>query len=67
MPIETNLVLGGGKERVNLVNFFYQVDSISIKGTYPGYKNEKPKKMRFDPPTLTLIFLKNFTSVGKFL
>ena len=46
-------MLGGGKERVNLVNFFYQVDSISIKGTYPGYKNEKPKKMRFDPPTMT--------------
>ena len=27
-----------------LVNFFLQVDFISIKGTYPGYKNEKLKK-----------------------
>ena len=35
------------------------MDSISIKGTYPGYKNEKPKKMRFKPPRLTLSFWKN--------
>ena len=49
---------GGGLKQVNLVNFFWQVDSISIKGTFSGYKNEKPKKMRFNPPHLTLSFWK---------
>ena len=27
--------------------FFWQVYYISIKGTYPGYKNKKPKKNAF--------------------
>ena len=38
--------LGGGAKRVNLVNFFWKVDSISIKGTYPGRKNKKLKKKK---------------------
>ena len=33
------LGVGGVLKRVNLVNFFLQADSISIKGIYPGYKN----------------------------
>ena len=32
-------------------NFFFQADSISIKGIYPGYEIEKPKKMRLTPDT----------------
>ena len=41
------LVVGGGsKKRVNLVNLFYQVDSISIKGTYPGYKKKLKNKKK---------------------
>ena len=36
----------GGTLLVNLVNFFLQADSISIKGIYPGYENQKFKKMR---------------------
>ena len=66
-----SIVLGGGAKRVNLVNFFLQVDSISIKGTYPGYKNKKPRKMRFNPQHLTLSFwkclqvLKNFSKAQK--
>ena len=28
----THVILGGGSKWVNLVNFFWQVDSISIKG-----------------------------------
>ena len=43
------LLVGVWLKRVNLVNFFSQVDSIRIKGTYPGYENEKPKKVRLTP------------------
>ena len=44
--------LGGGVLKwVNQVKIFLQVDSISIKGIYPGYENEKPKKMRLTPDT----------------
>ena len=32
-------IVGGVLKRVNLVNFFLQADSISIKGIYPGYEN----------------------------
>ena len=39
----------GVLKRVNLVNFFLQADSISFKGIYPGYKNEKLKKNAIDP------------------
>ena len=43
----STIEVGGGKKRVNLVNLFCQVDSISIKGTYPGYDNKKTKKNAF--------------------
>ena len=59
--------LGGVLKRVNLVNFFLQVDSISIKGIYPGYENKEPKKMRLTPHMRDFKFLKIFTSVGNFL
>ena len=55
---------GGGAKLVNLVNFFWQVDSIIIKGTYQGYENENPKIMRFNPPHLTLSF-RNFLQVSE--
>ena len=42
----TVVTVGRGAKRVNLVNFFWQVDSISVKGTYPGYKNKKLKKKK---------------------
>ena len=42
--------------RVNLVKKFPQSDSISIKGTYPGYGNKKKKEMRFNPSHMTLSF-----------
>ena len=50
-----SVLVGGGAKRVNIVNFLWQLDSISIKGTYPGYKNkkQKKKKTRFNPPHLT--------------
>ena len=48
-------LLWGVAKWVNLVIFFWQMDSISIKGAYPGYKKEN-KKMRFNPPHLNLIF-----------
>ena len=57
------LHVGGVLKRVNLVIFFLQADSISIKGIYPGYENKKPKKMRLTPYTRNLKFLKIFTSV----
>ena len=44
------LIRGRGgvwSKRVSLVLFFWQVDSISIKGTYPGYKKENLKKNAF--------------------
>ena len=31
----------GGTLLVNLVNFFLQADSTSIKGIYPEYENQK--------------------------
>ena len=58
-PQHLRLPVGGGLKQVNLVIFFWKVDSISIKGTYSGYKNEKPKKMCFNPPHMTLSFWKN--------
>ena len=38
------MMVVGVPKRVNLVNNFLQVDSISIKGIYPGYKNEEKKQ-----------------------
>ena len=34
------------------------MDFISIKGIYPGYENERPKKMRLTPDTRNFKFLK---------
>ena len=45
------VIVGGVLKRINLVNFFLQADSITFKGIYPGFKNEKPEKMRLTPDT----------------
>ena len=59
--------VGGVLKLVNLVNIFLQADSISFKGIYPGYKNEKLKKMRLTPNMRNFKFLEIFTSAGNFL
>ena len=58
--------VGGGLKRINLVNFFFQANSISFKGIYPGYGNEKLKKICLTPDTRNYKVLKNFKSVGNF-